>query len=99
MERLSIFHLKRAPDQLVLIVSDPHIAAAGTVVVAPLIGAEDFPVAPVLNPILEIDGAHLALATEQLAAIPVKELGPCVASGAAHEYSIANALNRLFFGI
>ena len=88
-----------APDQLVLVVSDPVIAAAGTVVAAPLMDAETFPVAPVLNPILEIGGARLALATEQLAAISVKELGSVVASGVEYEYPIANALNRLFFGI
>lgn len=99
MERLSVFQLKYAPDQLVLVVSDPHIAAAGTVVVAPLISVEAFPVAPVLNPILEIGGARLALATEQLAAIAVKQLGPVVASGVDYEYPIANAINRLFFGI
>lgn len=99
MDRLSVFRLRGAPDQFVLVVSDPHIAAAGTVVAAPLMDAETFPVAPVLNPILEIEGARLALATEQLAAIPVRELGAFVTSLAAFEYPIANALNRLFFGI
>jgi hypothetical protein len=99
MERLSVFRLKRAPDQMVLVVSDPHIATAGTVVAAPLMNLETFPVAPVLNPVLDIGGMRLALATEQLAAIPVKELGALVASGVDYEYPIANAVNRLFFGI
>lgn len=99
MDRLSVYRLKRAPDQLVLVVSDPHIATAGTVVAAPLMNLETFPVAEVLNPVIDIGGVRLVLATEQLAAIPVKELGPVVASGVEYEYSIANAINRLFFGI
>lgn len=80
-------------------VSDPLIAAAGTVVVVPLLDPETFPVAPVLNPVIEIGGARFALATEQLAAISVRELGLVVTSCIDQEYPIANALNRLFFGI
>lgn len=99
MDRLAVFRLKRAPGQLVLVLSDPHIAAAGTVVAAPLMELGSFPVAPILNPVIEVGGERLALATEQLAAIQVKELGDLVASGVHFEYPIANALNRLFFGI
>jgi hypothetical protein len=34
-----------------------------------------------------------------MAAIQVTELGGAVASGIEHENAIANAINRLFFGI
>jgi hypothetical protein len=99
MDRLAVCSLKRAPDLLVLVLSDPGIEAAGTVVAAPLMDAETFPVASVLNPVFELGGARFALATEQLAAVSLKELGPQVMTCIEHEYAIANAINRLFFGI
>lgn len=99
MDRLAVFRLKRGADQLVLVLSDPEIALAGTVVVAPLKEAATFPVAGVLNPVVEIGGVRLALGTEQLAAIPVRELGEQVTTCLEHEYAVANAINRLFFGI
>jgi hypothetical protein len=53
----------------------------------------------VLNPVFELHGVRLALATEQMAAIPLGELGPPVANFIEHEYPVANAINRLVFGI
>ena len=99
MDRLVVCSLKRAPGRWVLVLSDPGIAAAGTVVAAPLMDAQTFPVASVLNPVFELHGVRLALATEQMAAIPLGELGPPVATFIEHEYPVANAINRLFFGI
>lgn len=99
MDRLAVFALKSQPERLVLVLSDPKIAAAGTVVVAPLLDAARFPIASVLNPVLELNGQRFALATEQMAAIPVKALGTQAGSCLAHEYPIANAINRLFFGV
>jgi hypothetical protein len=60
MARLAIFALTRAPERLVLVLSDPVIEVAGTVVAAPLFDADHFPIASVLNPVLEIDGQSLA---------------------------------------
>lgn len=99
MDRLAVFSLKRAPDQLVLVLSDPATASAGTVIAAPLKDAATFPQAEGLNPVLDIQGARLALATEQMAAISVKELGRQVQICVEHKYAIGNAINRLFFGI
>lgn len=99
MDYLAVFTLKTQPDRLVLILNHPLIAEAGTVVAAPLFDADRFPVASTLNPVFDLGGRPFALATEQLAAIPLKELGQQVMSLVDHEYPIANAINRLFFGI
>ncbi|MBK8197195.1 MAG: CcdB family protein [Acidobacteria bacterium] len=99
MNRLAVFSLRQAPDQLVLVLSDPQIALAGTVVAAPLKDAATFPVAEGLNPRIAIGDSAMVLATEQLAAIPVKSLGRQLQDCIEHEYAIANAINRLFFGI
>ena len=99
MDRLAVFTLKRSPKRWVMILSEPHTALTGTVVAAPLFDARAFPAAPVLNPFIEIGGVRFALATEQMAAIRVKELGEHLTSCLQHEYAVANAINRLFFGI
>ncbi len=99
MDRLAVFRLRGAAERLVLVLSDPQIADTGAVVVAPLLDPDGFPLAPGLNPVLRIDRMDLALATEQMAAIPVKELGAQIGTCIEHEYPVANAINRLFFGI
>lgn len=99
MDRLAVFRLKRAPDQLVLVLSEPQLSLAGTVVAAPLKDSATFPVAGVLNPLIDIGSVRFVLATEQMAAIPVKELGEQQTTCIEHEYAVANAINRLFFGI
>lgn len=99
MDYLAVFTLKSRPERLVLILSHPLIAEAGSVVVAPLLDTARFAVAAGLNPVFDFGETQLALATEQMAAIPVKELGQQVSTLEAHEYPIANAINRLFFGI
>jgi hypothetical protein len=99
LDRLAVFSLKNAPDQLVLVLSYPGMDLAGTVVAAPLKDAATFPVAAGLNPPIGIGEAELVLATEQMAAIALGQLGPQVAICIEHESAIANAINRLFFGI
>lgn len=99
MEYFAVFELKSRPGQLVVTLSHPLISEAGTVVAAPLFDAERFPIASTLNPIFELGGRSLALATEQLAAIPLKELGQKITTLEVYEYPIANAINRIFFGI
>ena|SRR3990167_443790 len=99
MDRLAVFVLRGAPERQVLVLSDPPIADSGTVIAAPLFHVDTFPIATVINPVVEIAGQSLALATEQMAAISVKSLGKQVATCTEHEYAIANAINRLFFGI
>lgn len=99
MDRLAVFTLRSAPERFVLVLSDPRIAEAGTIVAAPLLDPDRFPIASGLNPILELDSGRFALATEQMAAISVKDLGQQAGTCVAYEYLIANAINRLFFGI
>lgn len=99
MDYLAVFTLKNRPGQLVLVLSHPLIAEAGSVVAAPLLDTAKFAVASTLNPVFDFGGRQVALATEQLAAIPLKELGQQVTSLEVHEYLIANAINRVFFGI
>lgn len=99
MGRLAIFSLKRTSGQLVLVLSDPAFAAAGTVMAAPLFDPETFPVAAGVNPLIPVNDQVLVLAAEQMSAISVRELGAQVATCEAQEYAVANAINRLFFGI
>ncbi|MFN7055602.1 CcdB family protein [Hyphomonas sp.] len=99
MDYLAVFTLRKQPDRLVLILSHPLIAEASSVVAAPLLDTSRFAVAEGLNPVFDFGETRFALATEQMAAIPVKELGQQVTTLTAHEYPIANAINRLFFGI
>ncbi|MFN3312136.1 MAG: CcdB family protein [Hyphomonas sp.] len=99
MDYLAVFTLKNRPEQLVLILSHPLVAEAGSIVAAPLLDTERFAVASILNPVFDFGGRQVALATEQMAAIPVRELGLQVTTLESHEYPIANAINRLFFGI
>ena len=82
-----------------LVLSYPGMDLAGTVVAAPLKDAATFPVAAGLNPLISVGETQLVLATEQMAAIELKELGPQVAVCIEHECPVANAINRLFFGI
>ncbi len=99
MDYLAVFTLKNRPEQLVLVLSHPLIAEAGSVVAAPLLDTERFAVASTLNPVFDFGGRQVALATEQMAAIPVGEVGLQVTALATHEYPVANAINRLFLGI
>lgn len=99
MDRLAVFTLRRAPDRFVLVLSDPGVAAAGTVIAAPLFNPAAFPVAEVINPLIPVGEQTLVLAAEQMSAISIRELGRQVTTCETHEYAVANAINRLFFGI
>jgi hypothetical protein len=99
MDRLAVFTLRRAPDKHVLVLSDPGVAPAGTVIAAPLFDPATFPVAEVINPMIPVGEQTLVLAAEQMSAISIRELGRQVTTCEAHEYAVANAINRLFFGI
>jgi len=99
MDRLAVFSLRRSPGQLVLVLSEPSVEATGTVVAAPLVPAEEFPAEAILNPQMQLGRDRFVLVTEQLAAISVKDLGKQVTTCIDYEYPVANAINRLFFGI
>ena len=53
----------------------------------------------IVTPRVEIDGAEYLIAMHLLAAVPKSELGLPEALLVQHEYAVANAINRLFFGI
>ncbi len=99
MDRLAVYSLKRSPGQLVLVLSEPSLETIGTVVAAPLVPAGEFPAEAILNPQLQLGRDKFVLITEQLAAISLKDLGKQVTTCVDYEYPIANAINRLFFGI
>ena len=52
-----------------------------------------------MTPKVNLDGEDHLVAVQQLAAVQRKDLGPVVRTLADYEYPIANAINRLFFGI
>lgn len=67
--------------------------------VVPLLSEADAPrPATRLNPIFEIGGTRTVMVTQYASAIPVRELGELVASLAAREHEIVNALDMLIVG-
>lgn len=51
-----------------------------------------------LNPIFEVDGMRVAMMTEFAAAVPTRDLGPAIASLAAHDLTIKSAIDVLTGG-
>lgn len=78
--------------------SYPGMDSTGTVVVAPLLAPSAFSVEPVLNPLIPFEGKDYALATEQLAAIPIAQLTGLGSTALDRDSDISRALDRLFFG-
>lgn len=67
--------------------------------VVPLLAMEEAPKPAMrLNPVFEIEGRAHVMATQFAAAIPVSELGQKVASLAAHDIVVGNALDMLICG-
>jgi toxin CcdB len=70
-----------------------------TRVVAPLMPRADVPPATSrLHPVLQFDGEAFVLATHLLTAIPVRELGPAIASLADERYTVVAALDMVITG-
>jgi toxin CcdB len=92
-------HALRAGGGPVVDVQSDLLEPFGTRVVVPLIDLAHAPQAPRrLNPILEVDGRPMILATHLLAAMHTGELGPPLGSLAAHRDAIRAALDMLFLG-
>lgn len=72
--------------------SDPRI---------PLLRRQDAPPVPIkeLNPILSIDGAQDVLMAQNMAAIPVRQLGPQIGALAAERDHIVRAIDALMGGL
>jgi hypothetical protein len=69
--------------------SDPRI---------PLLRRQDAPPVPI-NPILSIDGAQDVLMAQNMAAIPVRQLGPQIGALAAERDHIVRAIDALMGGL
>jgi toxin CcdB len=84
---------------LVVDVQSDLLEPFSTRVVIPLVALEQAPQAPRrLNPVIEVSGAPLILATHLLAALPRATLGLPVGSLAHERDRIRAALDMLFLG-
>ncbi len=99
MDRPAVSTLKQAPDRYVLVLGHPGVAPVETVIAAPLFDPAAFPVAEVINPMIPVGARTLVPDTEQMSAVSIRELGLQVTTCETHEYAVANAINRLSFGI
>ncbi len=92
-------HTLRGAKQRVVILQYPGLETGASVLVAPLFPASELPELDGVTPRVPIDGADHLIAVQQLAAVQRRDLGPAERTLAEYEYPIANAINRLFFGI
>ena len=92
-------HPLRGGGGLVVDVQSDLLDPFETRVVVPLLDLEHAPRAPRrLNPILEVDGRPMILATHLIAALPRAELGLPTGSLAHERDAIRTALDMLFTG-
>lgn len=92
-------HQLNGSARLVIVLQYPQLDTEATVLVAPLYPAKKALELKVLTPKVEIGGEEFLIATHLLAAVQKTQLGRQEALLTAYDYPIANALNRLFFGI
>jgi toxin CcdB len=69
-----------------------------TRIVAPLVPRTETEIITGLTPVVEVNGAEFLILTQELAAIPARELRSRVASLAAYQDAIKRALDILFLG-
>jgi hypothetical protein len=98
MQALTVHTLKGA-KQKVVVLQYPGLDTGASILVAPLFPASELPELEGVTPRVNLDGEDHLVAVQQLAAVQRKDLGPVVRTLADYEYPIANAINRLFFGI
>lgn len=98
MQALTVHTLKGA-KQKVVVLQYPGLDTGASILVAPLFSASELPELEGVTPKVNLDGEDHLVAVQQLAAVQRKDLGPVVRTLADYEYPIANAINRLFFGI
>ena len=98
MQALTVHTLKGA-KQKVVVLQYPGLDMGASMLVAPLFPASELPELEGVTPKVNLDGEDHLVAVQQLAAVQRKDLGPVVRTLADYEYPIANAINRLFFGI
>ncbi|MBI1253255.1 MAG: hypothetical protein GC196_02775 [Hyphomonas sp.] len=98
MQALTVHTLKGA-KQKVVVLQYPGLDTGASILVAPLFRASELPELEGVTPKVNLDGEDHLVAVQQLAAVQRKDLGPVVRTLADYEYPIANAINRLCFGI
>jgi toxin CcdB len=98
MQALTV-HALKGTTRRVVVLQHPGLDTGASVLVAPLFRASDLPELQGVTPRVSLDGEDYLIAVQLLAAIQRKDLGPVERTLAQHEYAIANAINRLFFGI
>jgi len=101
MARFDVFRFASPAAPLVVDVQADLLAGLATRLVIPLSPVElaKAESAPRLKPVLEVAGEKYMLMTTDLAAIPVRALGPFVAKiGEPQRKEIADALDFLFAG-
>ena len=98
MTRLSVYKNLDDPGYLVDLQADINSHFA-TRVVAPLLPVEEVPVyASALNPVFEIEGARVVMATQGMAAVPLAILKHPVCSLEDRRAEVVAAVGLLFQG-
>ena len=98
MQALTV-HTLNGAKQKVVVLQYPGLDTGASILVAPLFPASELPELEGVTPKVNLDGEDHLVAVQQLEAVQRKDLGPVVRTLADYEYPIANAINRLFFGI
>ena len=83
----------------VVVLQYPELDTGASILVAPLFPASDVPELQGVTPRVDLDGEDHLIAVQLMAAVQRKDLGLVELTLAQHEYAVANAINRLFFGI
>lgn len=99
MPRLDVYRLRDSGRTLVVDVQAELLASLETRMVAPLIPLISAP-PPIkgLNPVFTIEGADHVMLTQQMAAVPRRELGHALQSLTAEHNTITSALDQLLVG-
>jgi len=95
MARFDVYH---CPGAYLLDCQANVLDFLATRFVVPLIPADQTPCAARLNPVFSVQGESVVMATQLASAVPVRELGPWVASLADEHDRIMNALDMLMTG-
>jgi len=98
MARFEIFRNVDGPGYLLDVQSD-LLSGLNTRVVVPLLPKSSAPLpAQRLNPVFEIEGSEVLMATQFMAAISEAELRVCIGSLAEQRHEVSAALDMLFLG-
>ncbi|MEM6557985.1 MAG: hypothetical protein AAF642_19010 [Pseudomonadota bacterium] len=84
--------------RLVIVLSYPGLERGGSVVVAPLLSAEEIAIIPVLHPKITTPVGDRYVIVERLAAIAFQELDAELARFEDNQFELSHALSRLFDG-